>query len=747
MVTISKFFTKTVIQGARPSNPGNVTTDIPPVVNPPSSGGVNLFTKLSDVSDSNYIGKNGFVPVVVDESNLELQPLPQFEEYRLISGGVVQWTGTGYVFNVSSAIYKIGGVLYQTVPSQVTLATPDPTDNRIDVLAVDVNNAVVIIAGTPSGTPVKPQIDPSIQLELTSILVIAASTIPTLTEQGMYEQNTEWTGSTTGTGTVAFNSAVDPYQGSLSIETTTISNGLKVRLTDGADYDISTVQTIGFQIKLKAVLFSGQNIGMTLLNSSGSPVSNQLILNLNKSDLAYQFVGIALNTITFTNNLIRSVEFEFIRTKGSSTHLGYFLDIIKLEGGINPPVTVGSFLNLSDTPNSYSGQGGKTVAVKADASGLEFVAGGGGGASTFIGLTDTPTNYTGSANKFPRVNGTPDALIFDTISPYDLDQEGATDGQVLSWSAANSRFEPTTGGGGGLWTDATTFIYRNSPVSIGQITISANTTFQIKSVPAVSTQSIFSILKNSGQSALNLIENGSINITTTNISLGGSPFSSVGDGLKYRASSTSSGLEAFLIEDVTGASMFRVLGDKTVTMFGSRILMGNPSTFTNHGLTLKSSDNSNSNFALEIQNSSSTQIMLLRASGIFLLPTARHAFGTVSANVVNGCYFKGSSTYLSIFEIANSSDVVQFRVFGNGGIQYFDGGNFQLGTISGTKIGTAITQKIGFWNATPIIQPTTAVAASTLVAGGGASVTDTDTFDGYTLAKVVKALRNTGLLA
>ena len=38
--------------------------------------------------------------------------------------------------------------------------------------------------------------------------------------------------------------------------------------------------------------------------------------------------------------------------------------------------------------------------------------------------------------------------------------------------------------------------------------------------------------------------------------------------------------------------------------------------------------------------------------------------------------------------------------------------NVQLGTGAGTKIGTATTQKIGFYNATPVVQPT-AVADST----------------------------------
>ena len=38
--------------------------------------------------------------------------------------------------------------------------------------------------------------------------------------------------------------------------------------------------------------------------------------------------------------------------------------------------------------------------------------------------------------------------------------------------------------------------------------------------------------------------------------------------------------------------------------------------------------------------------------------------------------------------------------------------NVQLGTGAGTKIGTATTQKIGFYNATPVVQPT-AVADAT----------------------------------
>ena len=73
--------------------------------------------------------------------------------------------------------------------------------------------------------------------------------------------------------------------------------------------------------------------------------------------------------------------------------------------------------------------------------------------------------------------------------------------------------------------------------------------------------------------------------------------------------------------------------------------------------------------------------------------------------------------------------------------------NFVFGSTTGTKIATATTQKIGFWNATPIVQPTTAVAAAVVVSGAGGNIKHDDTFDGYTVEQVVRALRNLGILA
>ena len=114
----------------------------------------------------------------------------------------------------------------------------------------------------------------------------------------------------------------------------------------------------------------------------------------------------------------------------------------------------------------------------------------------------------------------------------------------------------------------------------------------------------------------------------------------------------------------------------------------------------------------------------------------RDAISTPAAGLI---VYQSTNNALSLYNGTAWSDILT--------TSNYDGLNIAFGTTTGTKIGTATSQKIGFWNATPIVQPTTAVAASTLVSNLGTPLTDTDTFDGYTLKQIVKALRNTGILA
>ena len=82
-----------------------------------------------------------------------------------------------------------------------------------------------------------------------------------------------------------------------------------------------------------------------------------------------------------------------------------------------------------------------------------------------------------------------------------------------------------------------------------------------------------------------------------------------------------------------------------------------------------------------------------------------------------------------------------------GSLKINDTFNIVFDTTTGSKIMTSNLQKGAFWGATPIVQPTTAVASATVVSGAGGNVKHDDTFDGYTVEQVVRAIRNTGLLA
>lgn len=115
---------------------------------------------------------------------------------------------------------------------------------------------------------------------------------------------------------------------------------------------------------------------------------------------------------------------------------------------------------------------------------------------------------------------------------------------------------------------------------------------------------------------------------------------------------------------------------------------------------------------------------------------------TTSATVyIDGAASTGATINYSLF-IAGGS-----VAYGTGSqMTLFNGVNIATGTGTGSIIGTTTGSKLGFWAATPIVQPTTSFAAGTLVSNLGTPLTSTDTIDGYTLLQIVRALRSEGLL-
>lgn len=68
-----------------------------------------------------------------------------------------------------------------------------------------------------------------------------------------------------------------------------------------------------------------------------------------------------------------------------------------------------------------------------------------------------------------------------------------------------------------------------------------------------------------------------------------------------------------------------------------------------------------------------------------------------------------SGTNESMTINAKGTGTISFQTVATGNIILGDAINLQLNTTTGTKIGTATTQKLAFWNATPIVQPANTV--------------------------------------
>jgi hypothetical protein len=342
MANVPVVISRTIIERTNGLVSSPPATDFTPnPLNPDGSGGGGgTFISLTDTPQT-YVGQNGKIPFV-DELNNQLifGVLPNLGQIRLISGGIVQWSGTGFVFNVSRAIAEFNGFFVDTLVGDIiTLDAADTVNDRIDVIFVDIDGNFGKITGTPSVSPIKPQVNPLTQIELTSIIVQANATTPIdTTTETVYDENTEWTVSFVGTGTGVSNSTNDPYEGSLSIETTTISQNYLIRFDNGTDYNIEGGSTLGMFLNLKGVVFSAQELTAQWLDASNNPLGNEVILSFDKNLVGtYQFVAVAIGSFGLNTNLVRKLQIAFRRTRGGTTQAGFFLDLVKIQEGVTVP--------------------------------------------------------------------------------------------------------------------------------------------------------------------------------------------------------------------------------------------------------------------------------------------------------------------------------------------------------------------------------------------------------------------------
>lgn len=190
-------------------------------------------------------------------------------------------------------------------------------------------------------------------------------------------------------------------------------------------------------------------------------------------------------------------------------------------------------------------------------------------------------------------------------------------------------------------------------------------------------------------------------------------------------------------------------------VFTGHRLTSDGCVFTDYTVETKNSDG---NWTVVLNRTGVSESVNLKSVPLHVLGDV-YPDGTSTYHGVHGIRVTVSGAVASSFSSGNLAlNSVQLRdsrpfatpAFGIGALDTRGGsiyGDISMPSTNGTKLATSTSHKLGFWNATPIVQPTTAVAAATFVAGAGTAVNDASTFDGYTIKQVVKALRNEGLLA
>lgn len=180
----------------------------------------------------------------------------------LISGGEVEWI-TGYSFLVHAATYNIAGNGYSSPAITLTCASPDSTDDRIDVIALTTGSVAILITGDVSTPPSEPVVDPSTQLRLSAITVIHATTqSPTSDDTLIYDEGVETWTATSSSATIVVGSTINPLYGTKCIRATNATTGAYVKFTAPAPIDPTLYDTISIPMRI-ATMANNRGVYLT----------------------------------------------------------------------------------------------------------------------------------------------------------------------------------------------------------------------------------------------------------------------------------------------------------------------------------------------------------------------------------------------------------------------------------------------------------------------------------------------------
>jgi hypothetical protein len=277
-------------------------------------------------------------------------PVPGYPANQILEGCGVEYTGTGLNFTVGQCTYTINGATYTSPLTNITLDASDPGLNRIDMIAVDITSSAIKVTGVAAADPSKPTVDPSTQLELTFITILAGATTPSgITTDLIYDENVEWTVAVTANIVEGANS--NAYKGARSVEATNAVLGNNAQFTKPAgSLDVLTRDYLLLYLCSKVAWPSTRQLGVWFQNNTNQR-GQQVIVRDGTFGFESSVAGscgvggsswqqIAIPTALFQTNgqAVNRLRIQVVGAAGSGT-IGWYLDNVKLQLGL-PPIPI-----------------------------------------------------------------------------------------------------------------------------------------------------------------------------------------------------------------------------------------------------------------------------------------------------------------------------------------------------------------------------------------------------------------------
>ena len=300
-------------------------------------------------------------------------------DYNRILSGHVEWSGSGLNFESTNITYVFNNEELICQSESFELNIPNSGD-RIDVVAVNNEGELVIIEGVPSENPQEPTIDFETELRVTSIYLNEGESTPNgMYDDIIYDENlgspNEWDEvSLVPQENIDLDSSDFPYSGTKHISAQNLVSGNEFNFRKNSTVNLEGISSFSF--RMNSVGLKNKSIYVKLLNNGNGFHSFEIqpgTYGLNTIDSEdYQLITVPYSIFNPNNEAFDQVSIAFVQDTGEIISRIY-IDKIRLVYGMENPVLSNTFLNLTDTPNSYTSFGEYDVVVKKDESGLEFI--------------------------------------------------------------------------------------------------------------------------------------------------------------------------------------------------------------------------------------------------------------------------------------------------------------------------------------------------------------------------------------